>query len=367
MGIQLSDITLGENVFGLNVYRSAIASKTPVICFCGDSNSMGEGAGDTGNLGNASYYSVPRVLARKIGWQDGSVFGAQNITSSANFLAFDPRTNPGSFSPGTVATIGKKHWVCTGTSANPFTFTPTNLSDTVKVYLLTDISSAYANTSVTVAIDGVDKETFSTVSPAGILVKSYTVAKGAHTVSVRTTGTGTLYLFGISTYDSESRSPILIINSHGAGTLAEISNREYMASSGSFVANVIKPDLMILQTGINDMLVPTASATYKTQLCEFCDVVYGSGSDVFNALSFACEASNLTRANRAIYAEYREANRSVSASFNGAFYDSRKNTGDTYAKAVAGGFVYNANHMSRAGYEVVATDMYNVLKKFGQW
>lgn len=128
-----------------------------------------------------------------------------------------------------------------------------------------------------ITIDGVAAGTVNTNNPSTLTIYKFDsgqLVRGTHTVSVTTQTNGTSILVdGIQVFDTDYGKGIHIWEAGHSGYLAG----SIVSTDGHwlyFTSDVIDPDLVFIQFGLNDQWMGTSKATYKANINGIIDQVY---------------------------------------------------------------------------------------------
>lgn len=345
---------VAQNTYGQNIdpakltkLRSCLAKVRSGSGRCtfvrvGDSTTIGINSSNVANWPNegtylASYLTSVGIPAYQDGWS-----GLSTGSGNGNRPSADPRFTMGSWTNKAQTTLGGS---LLGSSASgaAFVFTPYNNVDTCKVFYF-DYNQA--GTTATLQAGGGSTVNIDETTSSGFKTATATTTLGANACTINYTGDGshTVFIESMVAYDS-SQAAIDIIDAGWWGT--KLNDWVAIGSSYSslnFIA-ALKPDAVILKTGINDASAATPLSTYAAQLNTFITTISANTDTVL-------EQDNPTSAN--LQAPYLDALYAASITNNVPIVDSYSIWG-TYALAGAQGYMSDTQHPLTQGYADMAT------------
>lgn len=236
------------------------------LLFIGDSTTMGSGSGSGGSfsMNGAFAKAWPRQLISQLNnllpVQDGTFYGDQN--TSVSYPLYDPRVAEGVGWAPFVSNLGGNMFRFTAGTAGLLSFTPTFAIDNFKIYYL---QQAAGNGAFTTNIDGgASLGTTNTLGAAGVLSTTFTVARAAHTINITPDNLGTLFIIGITAWDSTIPAIDAIQLGFNGAKTADFTNTGAVWSPMTVLPTLV-PDLTVVMLTVNDSNNNTALATYQSQ------------------------------------------------------------------------------------------------------
>lgn len=341
------------------------------IDWMGDSVPAGIGA-NAGNSGwagskvNAAPAVLSRALqARGLNSRSDGIFGANNIGSAANFLAYDPRNTFGTgwtryadvsapngdpiyqdnASTGTWAIV-------VGIPFDRMRVRYTQFSAAGQLTVNVDGGAALTpDGSANAYINGAG-------TPTSMQAATFTVARGTHTVNLQRNGVGGEFrVLSIEFWDSTT-STVRVLNCglSGAASATWLSASVPTKIQSHFTdVNAIKPDLSIIQLGINDWVNAVAVATYKSQLTTLVNAAKANGDVVLVVPNPTNEAT----ISLAIQSSFRQAIYDIAGETTPVF-DFMRLLG-TYTDGNALGKYFDTNHPNKIPYFDLGSQMAEAL------
>jgi len=353
-----------------SAHKSGLRARPPVIFFGGDSNMMGEGAGDgTGNVGritNAFKNSIPQkvnsVLPTLLGLpiRNTAVFGDGNAGQypTSTVTEYDSRLTLGSGTQrdSTTTTIGCRFFTMSASSG----YLQINFGspiDTVEIYYPTE-----TNLSASVGVYSSDNTligSYSCAAATSALVQTFTSAKFADGIVKLKNNSGTAvgYLAGAIAYNSNEKSIILAQGAWGGGKAANYADATTAYAGCGFI-DVIKPDTSIWALTINDIIAGTATATYNTQL----SYIAGKSARYGDLLLATGQPGNHANFLNSVWKDIEFEMYKVAAIYGAGTISMHKEF-DSWAALNAAGLEYDAYHHNAAGYLRQASIFASYLSK----
>jgi lysophospholipase L1-like esterase len=291
-----------------------------------------------------------------------------------------------SYSPTVVAGLSDPHIVYTPTGtwvrgynghsgcslntsvAGDFVTATGVMGDALKLLFVGNgVANAY---SVTVNIDGLDKETYTVSTYAyAPIVRSYAgLGAGPHTVVVTANTNGKPHMFnGIVAYTGTTGVVV-----HNAGISG---NRASSFYHSSFINDAINPTaqnggqlaynqtLTIIALGTNEPSVPTTSEDYHKFLSQLADACVAKGSDML----FISHGHSSLMANHELFYRYPAVMRTVAMEYGSpwvSMFGLHHYNDETWR--VPSGFYANATdvHLTSAGHQNVAATVRAVIDHY---
>lgn len=346
----------GVRVGAMRRFRRAVAEvRAPRIALLADSNSVGQG----GTVSNIDCRSIswPKLMATRFGWRDGwaSPLGSWDA---------DSRVSRGGWSSGGVLeAFGAAYTLAYNGPTGDLTFTPGVAFDTLTVRGIavlasnTCVSSVYVDDVLvgTIAHNQASTSPFRTETPS----LTVSVTRGTHVVKIaKTAGTsGSCYITGIETRDSQSTAPELI---HSGTANSRTSN--YVATNAAYTGPVglrnVRPDVVILASTINDLDAGDSSATVIARQNQIAAWADDMGADFVGICGWACNRVNITKTKL----DELSANLlALAQQYGGAWVDNRAILGYTYAETDPAN-VADAWHLTAPGYAIMENQIRRVFE-----
>lgn len=251
---------IGSNIISQKFQAKLAAMKTGtgnVRVFClGDSTTVGKGStAGADKWGN----SWPALLTKYL------IKNGVNATNAGFFCngdgtnasTYNPRLVVGNVWSGADDTIGGSLQTASA-NTNPIAYTPTEQWDTAKVWYATIPSSG----TLSLDVDGSGTVTQSTTGASGMSSKTITTTLGIHTLNIKWSSGGSIYIIGAELWNS-TINQVQVINCGVGGlqtaTLVE-NNNPYNPLNA---LQILAPDLCIFGTVINDWGNTVDLATFK--------------------------------------------------------------------------------------------------------
>ena len=334
----------------LKTAAQRVGSPTRIAIY-GDSNACGQGGG-TGTNGtiDARKNSWPVKMANTLGWQDGSFFGDSNLKAiSETVSGYDPRISLGSFSAGSLSIPGGCFLTCVGASSSNLVFTPATNSDTIKVWYPTTSS---ATNSFQIIVDGITKATLSQASANSMKFELINVTLGQHVIEIKNIGSGTCFIMGIETYNSQNASPVLLITSFLGSSLINLSTTS-STSPWTHLSGLLglRPDVVITHCTINDISSGNPTQDSLTNITTINHSLSTINCDVVNTVSFPFFNDGATDGRLDLYKNVLLNN---AITLRGSFADFRAVCGGTFTFSQKMGYTFNSNHPNALGYQTMA-------------
>ncbi|MDP2358025.1 MAG: SGNH/GDSL hydrolase family protein [Beijerinckiaceae bacterium] len=242
------------------------------VVFLGDSNIVGHGALGTGV--HSRRLSTPDTTARLLPSAYGATranVAASMITGNGTDPSYDPRFTAGSgWGVGGPVTVGGTMWQNSTTTAE-IEFSPEVAWDTAEVWVAIDSSA-----SLQIGVSG----SMASHSPAtGSIVKlTYTAPTLAAQMFRIARVSGTVRIIAWDCF--KAGEGMSIINGGRSGTRSDqIADATTWYSPRPAVL-ALAPDLVVIQTGLNDIAQGVLPATYKGHVETLTDACLGAGIDV---------------------------------------------------------------------------------------
>lgn len=314
--------------------------------FCGDSTTLGYGGGAVGN-------SMPYKLKVLI---DGYLARAVNGATIPpnNNIVNDPRwvAGTGWAIAGTLGWGGRSAYRATSGTTGTLTFTPGVTCDTFDVYYYVSATNA----AIPMSIDG-GPVTNAAASPfaSGVGKTTLTVAAGAnHVLSIGPTG-GNTWITHVDAHLSTERS-VRIANAGASGSTAAAWVGGGAGFNGPALIESYAPGLMVLSLGINDSTAAVSTATFIEQMTALINAGKKSG----DVIVWTNPPSADLNGRVAIQASYRDALMATCRNLGVPLVDVFARWG-SFEKANAAGFMSDTVHPSIAGYDDIASAIFEVL------
>jgi hypothetical protein len=300
-----------------------------IVCF-GDSTTAGYGA--PGRSG-----AWPRQLAEQMAWRGARETGF--FSDAGLGASYDSRMVRGAgWAADTTKGLGGGFYRNLTVTANPMTFTPQLAFEAVDVFL-------YGTTSLRVTIGA---------GTPVVVTGAFGTAVGKRTVSCAEAGLGrgawpvslvalnTSGHVGLDCYDAGTG--ISVMNAGVSGWKAADFNGAGFGPSDTL--DVLEPDLLIYNVGINDWGAPTGETAWKASVQTVIDRAVAVGADVL-----LCVPINTGNGNRPTFAQYLR----DLATLNGLVQPLDLGVAlGNLAQATAAGDMIDSLHPSTQGYGKVA-------------
>lgn len=288
--------------FQLKKSRAAFANHLAsgqrlVIAFIGDSTMMGASA--NGGAANDRPFCMPDLIAQNfaaLGYQTNSnnLFGDNNSSPGGATFPADSRVTMGvGWTVGTAQlSIGGNGFV-NSSNSNKFSVAFATAFDTIEVWYQTNPGYGLMD----IAVDGGAKigASVDCNAVASITKTTRTTTLGIHTVDIfKDVADATVNrFFAINCYNSAA--PEIECWSWGiSGSKSAdwIGTGSYLTMGSRIPLMLPAPNLYVIMAGINDALVPTATATYTTQLQTLITMCQAAGGDVILATGIPYAPAN---------------------------------------------------------------------------
>lgn len=254
---------IGSSIISQKFQAKLAAMKTGtgnVRVFClGDSTTVGKGStAGADKWGN----SWPALLTKYL------IKNGVNATNAGFFCngdgtnasAYNPRLVVGNVWSGADDTIGGSLQTASA-NTNPIAYTPTEQWDTAKVWYATIPSSG----TLSLDVDGSGTVTQSTTGASGMSSKTITTTLGIHTLNIKWSSGGAVYIMGAELWNSTINQVQVINCGWGGlktGTLVENTNPYNPLGA----LQTLAPDLTIFGTVINDWGNTVNLTTFKANV-----------------------------------------------------------------------------------------------------
>jgi len=344
------------------------------VVHIGDSTTWGEGGGDVGtqNRLNAKLYCAPTVAANRINalgiptlsenvFASGANTGITTITDWRNY--YKPYFNAAaSWILDGSSTAGGCYFSNTADAANLTVMDSANpanpITDTFVFYNLRASGAGV----IKPVIDGVAGSNI-TQTNASASFATDTISLGApasHTVAFQRVS-GKAFFGGYYAYDSTVPAVDYLNLGRGSSTTADwlVATAPYN-SFPAFQAIAADADLIIIDLTINDGFTGVADATYKTNLQSIITGAVATGASVLLTTGNPSRTDVYPDAKQQ---SIRQAMRELAISNNLPMLDQYLIYTD-WVSMNANGFMFNANHPSKAGYADYGSRLGTILAKW---
>lgn len=357
-----------NNPTNLNRWKTALGNSragvsNAVVAFVGDSNTSGHGAGlstEATGYTQASNRNVTNTFARLMnnGNPVGESFtGTLNLTLAQWAFPFDSRVSIGSgWALGTALnpTIGGYLWSspATNTGLTPIIFTPKIPYNQIDIWAPAN-SASLANFSVTKGGSALGTVNNTNATPTYTKTQFSPAALSTDAIAVAPATAAQAYLGQIVTRDT-TRTGVEVLNWAFDGGRATV-NYTFGGQiwEHTRAAATVKPDLIVLQLGINDINQNATDTAFTASMTSLINS-YKVNSDVILCTFFpivvgADGGTNNTAARNALFfaAMYN-----LAKNLNVPLIDHTKRLGglNNFTALSTAGLTFDNNHMSASGY-----------------
>jgi lysophospholipase L1-like esterase len=238
-------------------------------------------------------------------------------------------------------------------AASKLSITPATAIDNFEIWYATSGTQG----TFTVDIDGgAVLETVNAAGSNGYVKKTYTVARGIHTVNITKTGANNTNIVAFRSWDSLTpQIEIIMAGSSGADSSLFVNVAQPWEALNQITAHA--GDLVYIDCTINDAQAGTVVATYKSRLQTVINAVVAAGGDVIlgtgNPYTIATTALATQRSYITACSELAVTN---NIPFINSFSLFR-----SYEIANPGGLMTDTLHPNFDGYEMQATLLFDLL------
>lgn len=272
--------------WGAAVAAARNGERNAIICCLGDSTTAGAGGAQiNGGMDGGRAVAYPKVLASYLNTNVhrayASSYNGTQGRSSTSYPLYNPEAvfDTAADWTGNGNTFGS--FLLQGNVNNSrFKWTPDFEVDTFEVYGV-DISNA-GNVNVYFNGSGTAAYTYNSNSGTPALTKrTFTVALGTNTIELAKTDQTLFYISQIVAYNSAEKS-ILVFNGGSPSFTAQNIATETNPYSSLNALRALRPDLTIINVGLNDFLSPPAEATWKGYVQSMINAAKASGDAVLS-------------------------------------------------------------------------------------
>lgn len=238
---------------------------------CGDSTSMGAGAGSGGTLNENGAYpkAWPQALAGMSGAITGVPFSSKaimgNQAAAVAYGTYDTRVTLGTGWSGTQGSLGGNMFKFTAGVAGTLSFTPVGTFDTILVYYVQ--TGPGATGTMAVNVDG--GATIQTLTAANAVatyaVATLSVTLATHTINFVASNLGDFFLGGVIAYNSTAVAVDFVQAGFAGATASNFVGTTNVWSPQNVITS-LAPDLTIIELTVNDSNNGTALATYQANM-----------------------------------------------------------------------------------------------------
>lgn len=331
------------------------------ISFWGDSTTEGQASLGTSASNRAAAF--PELLAAQLNTLDStyqalanSFMGVGGETTLANYTTYNPQMVFGAdwvLSSGSdVLSFGGRFVQEPAAGTTYITYTPTAAFDRAEILY----RASSANTMIIEDDIGGVVATFNTGVTTTVQRTVVTMGKSCTFLKVKTGGTGTCSLIGISTYTTAQKKLLL----WNMGWRASLTTQWGLTSQGFNPINAVDEvvmDAVFIDICINDPNNGTDLGLYRAALLAMGTAIKAAGSDVIYSCGVPSDPT--TRPSYAQQDQYRSVVYSVAAQLDAPLIDERSRF-VSFAVANAAGQMFDDIHPNNVGYPIRA----NVRRDF---
>lgn len=217
-------------------------------------------------------------------------------------------------------------------------------------------------TSFTVKVDGVLKGTYGGASAGGttdgFVQRVALGTSGSHTVVI-TAGSGQSYINGVTVYDGNENSGIVVLNAGFHGSQTNVWNAT--ANNALWKQNIttLNPDLVTIMLGANDYSSLLGRATFSSNLTNMVNVIRDNVAGWPTIGLIMPYKENYTYS--PAYEQYEYGMERAAAAIGCAYLDLRTKMPDVGSAADTQGYYSDAIHPNATGNDKIATEISNWL------